>query len=1089
MDPEQLESPYFTVGSHAYQTKPYKSLNQELYSLCLDGSPTINSGQEDLASFMRGVEEDKHPEIVDPPAFQPSLEIDSEESERQQIDCLEIVTGILAEYEYIFDEIKQKIRERILEGQSLNNFRRTDFSTREMMDGIAMTFLQTFRSADFSLSNNLALALAQQFEGKETSEVSYLENENRQDVYSDYVETSTRLSELIVSENHASPLSKVVKPINLGGIAGGQKFVCKSILFKVSKDIKLSSGDFLYSGAKSPKDDFAMKAAAQELLGSSHYYFALENMNLPIFPAMQCLVDYKGHRIVALPLLPIDHGTLVYGSEDCGSTVKVHEEVDLILKEVAKTLYLATHLVCGVSIHTAGDVEVHKAYNGRLYLIDMARCFPPEHVLYSSKKLEEKIVGSSIFFRMLRPEFLQIWKKHTVDNKELSPDACSGWGRDQPELNATLYEATQFLLDNQIPILVAQIVDRIKRDDSLIDLAMIFHKHGVNMRFLGFVVSLIPFDYLKVLPSEQQVRFLKLFSSEILYRCLKSKLRCLLRSCKVSNSSGAKRVTASWISSTIRTLTENIDGLKSIESIVVESFGKNALSFLQSKMCFDQWRYELGTVFLRVFQRCGISLTSETKRIWETATSSKLEWYSSKLIFFEIDEHEFLSFDTKINGMPIIDQHLCRQILSSSERAKKKRNSEHSFCLNKIAYQVALRCLRRFPLRSEYEEVSSKLKLSILVNENSFEYRSMNPSTRSAILLDLFKTYTLQELFELVDDSRIFSRFPDLVIALWLKQMTAFYFHGSQAFTSDDVFHIVENALSYENVFSLVKSGIVSQAYETLMLIQIFLLYFHDHPSTLIFSILSGWDFDTLLFTAQLRRTPFVSLLKAIQLNSNQKKFIELPILERTKIMGYFEEEQGLFQQFIFVHDLTGIKDSRVLRRIAVFPKDHERVLKKAEVVLKLPCSWLLATILRFKKEYEDSGISVDDLSWKKEISVNEIESKSDRMVNVRVMVNGELLDSYSQNMNALEIELYMKKTPDSTLEKVKSMMKQGFFGNAMTSWNFDVPLKAQYIFTVCGCILETSKSEGLRELLMSQLTSVFEEKEQRSMGPPRVHL
>ena len=94
----------------------------------------------------------------------------------------------------------------------------------------------------------------------------------------------------------------------LRGIAGGEKYICQNILFKFALDTK-----GLYGG-----DQNAMKSAGHDLKGSLMYYNChIPKLNVPLM----CLIDYRGFRVVAMSLLPVNKNTIVYGSADGGKTV------------------------------------------------------------------------------------------------------------------------------------------------------------------------------------------------------------------------------------------------------------------------------------------------------------------------------------------------------------------------------------------------------------------------------------------------------------------------------------------------------------------------------------------------------------------------------------------------------------------------------------------------------------------------------------------------------------------------------------------------------------------------------------------------
>jgi len=117
------------------------------------------------------------------------------------------------------------------------------------------------------------------------------------------------------------------------------------------------------------------------------------------------LVNYRGWRLVASSVLPIDATTIVYGSPDSCQTVYADDPaLNQIMKEAASYLnikvednfrcflVLASMLILflrqgheissrengkRVFIHAPGDVEGHRGKDGRYYLLDTHRVMPP----------------------------------------------------------------------------------------------------------------------------------------------------------------------------------------------------------------------------------------------------------------------------------------------------------------------------------------------------------------------------------------------------------------------------------------------------------------------------------------------------------------------------------------------------------------------------------------------------------------------------------------------------------------------------------------------------------------------------------------
>jgi hypothetical protein len=180
------------------------------------------------------------------------------------------------------------------------------------------------------------------------------------------------------------------------------------IFFKLAVDLH-----HLYGG-----DRFAAKAASRELLGLMHLMNeSLFNSTVhPHFPLM-CLITYRGFTLVASSCLPIGSDTLKYGSNDGGKTVMFSDpEINGMVRTLMKPLNLKRHAVgrtARVEIYGPADLEVHRGKDGRIYMLDTARVFPP--------LLPDKKKKGSFLYRLFRPEFIQAF------SKPVSSDAFSGF--------------------------------------------------------------------------------------------------------------------------------------------------------------------------------------------------------------------------------------------------------------------------------------------------------------------------------------------------------------------------------------------------------------------------------------------------------------------------------------------------------------------------------------------------------------------------------------------------------------------------------------------------------------------------------------
>lgn len=88
-----------------------------------------------------------------------------------------------------------------------------------------------------------------------------------------------------------------------------RKYICQNILFKFALDFEIRPGLWMYGGDVR-SDENAMKAAAHELKGLISYYSCnIEGLHFPLM----ALIDYKGFRVIAISILPINDNTICYG--------------------------------------------------------------------------------------------------------------------------------------------------------------------------------------------------------------------------------------------------------------------------------------------------------------------------------------------------------------------------------------------------------------------------------------------------------------------------------------------------------------------------------------------------------------------------------------------------------------------------------------------------------------------------------------------------------------------------------------------------------------------------------------------------------
>eukprot|EP01125_Pyxidicula_operculata_P005438 TRINITY_DN1931_c0_g2_i1.p1 TRINITY_DN1931_c0_g2~~TRINITY_DN1931_c0_g2_i1.p1 ORF type:complete len:2425 (-),score=534.59 TRINITY_DN1931_c0_g2_i1:786-8060(-) len=315
---------------------------------------------------------------------------------------------------------------------------------------------------------------------------------------------------IIISESFCSDSERKIKPSrNVGGFAGGHKYVCQGILFKFALDVQHRDGKWLYGGDK-PSHEKAMKAAANERKGlMSLFHCQIPNLHFPLM----ALIHYQGFCLIAMSILPVGRDTLIYGSADAGLTCCAKEkEMNEAMLEAGKKLNLRVHLVRETPIVGPGDIEGHRGTDGRYYLLDFSRVMPPEAPTTDS--------GREIFYNVLRPSFVRNYPK------PLCSDAFSGWAEGDPnidEINRDAANATLHLFSVAIPSFAKHLIE-ISTDNVVMKPSALIeelHRQGLNIRHLGKVRSKIHKKYVKLR---------QLILTECVARAIKNELRNTLRS-------------------------------------------------------------------------------------------------------------------------------------------------------------------------------------------------------------------------------------------------------------------------------------------------------------------------------------------------------------------------------------------------------------------------------------------------------------------------------------------------------------------------------------------------------------------------------
>lgn len=200
---------------------------------------------------------------------------------------------------------------------------------------------------------------------------------------------------------------------------------------------------------------------------------------------MVALIDYLGFRLIAMTQLPLEQGSLIYGSNDGGKTIHPgSSEFVYKLQQCANILNIKPHMAGRgerVKVYSPADLEGHLGTDANFYLLDFSRVFPPEP--------PNKNIKGSHLFRLLRPELVR------SNPVPLCSDAFSGFVLDVKEAeehNQEIIEASQRLFREIIPTVAQQLnqlskiaLRRFLGSNQL--LIEIIHANGINVRFLGLL--------------------------------------------------------------------------------------------------------------------------------------------------------------------------------------------------------------------------------------------------------------------------------------------------------------------------------------------------------------------------------------------------------------------------------------------------------------------------------------------------------------------------------------------------------------------------------------------------------------------------
>ncbi|PRP85823.1 hypothetical protein PROFUN_06015 [Planoprotostelium fungivorum] len=412
----------------------------------------------------------------------------------------------------------------------------------------------------------------------------------------DFVYVAKTYGKIIILERFSK--KKTILPVAVGGYAGGEKYIAQGILFKFAVD-----RHGIYGG-----DEYSAKAAANELKGLVGIY---KTHTSGICVPLMTLIDFRGFRLIAMSILPLHK--IVYGSHDGGKTVHADDPLfNRLMSEAAQKLNIKGHAVGPIDnpkfIHGPTDIEGHQGKDGRYYVIDFQRVFPPERPQDGQPK-------RSILYNLFRPEFV------TKYSRPLSSDAMSGFGRlNKEEHNQEINDASDYLITSLVPSFAKRlsekfaektkkstekVLDRSKgRVSHIMEIIQEVHAEGISFRHLGLVRSHCTH------PELRELLFLEMTSRVIKYHH-RMRLRAKIEEIKIPSEEAYKMSIAKFFNLVLGRGTE---AEKYWQYEVKYGLNQKFRAGLSSEESSPEFRLNAGidyaALFLRIQSHTGVKITS-----------------------------------------------------------------------------------------------------------------------------------------------------------------------------------------------------------------------------------------------------------------------------------------------------------------------------------------------------------------------------------------------------------------------------------------------------------------------------------------------
>ena len=480
--------------------------------------------------------------------------------------------------------------------------------------------------------------------------------------------TAEVIGKLIIAEYNLPNHLKTIKPVSIGGIVGGIKYIAHNILFKFAID---SSG-LLES------DESAMKIANHELKSLDNLLNCnVNNLHYPLL----AIIDYRGYRLIAISVLPVSSKTLCFGSSDAGRTVNDSDPMLRDLISIAcKQLNLKPHKVGseGKIVPSPVDLEGHKGLDKRYYVLDFSRLFPPDLMSREHK--------CGMLFRLLRPELVKQYPT------PLCSDTFSNFVKhyvdDAREHAYEVKDAHLYLTQQIIPAFGKMLSVQDANIFKVNHVIQSMHREGINLRYLGYVRGYLD-------PSAKSWRDIILI--EMIARTVKWDLRNVLRQ---TTTNSILEVPSSFMhKKNIVTYLNAVFGggessVKHWEQIIIPSLlvrFKSALTPSELANIHTLRNYILselsGQFFKRIDEICGIEFTIEV--ITEFSGSNASIFFANSEPFDEIHLKEF---QPRVKQLTVVEQTHGLFLYTRSKRVNDEYFKKQMLKQSLSSFEKALEC-------------------------------------------------------------------------------------------------------------------------------------------------------------------------------------------------------------------------------------------------------------------------------------------------------------------------------------------------------------------------------------------------------------